>query len=158
MRTGFPHPTTELDAVMAREVGLEKGEVAELRRTKKGLTAPQLERVALSRDLDADTFAAYVGESLDSFYNKEFCAKVPVQTARGEAVAPLAFGSALAGFLLAHALGFRTKSEVRQFRMNFLSGLKTPMRRAAKARAECPYCGRAAYRVVYASRWAENAA
>jgi len=148
----------ELDAVMARELGLDKTEVAELRRTKTGLTAHQLERVAQSRDVNAATYAAYVGEPLDSFYNKEFCAKVPVQTARGEAVAPLAFGSALAGFLLAHALGFGTESEVRQFRMNFLSGLNTPLRRAAKARAECPYCGRAAYRVVYSSRWGENAA
>jgi hypothetical protein len=83
-----------------------------------------------------------VGEPLDSFYNKEFCAKVPMQTARGEAVAPLAFGSAFAGFLLAHALAYPDEGEARQFRMDVFGGLGTPLRKSSLERKDCPYCGR----------------
>lgn len=148
----------ELDAVIARELGLEKAEVAELRRTKKPLTAAQLARVALARGLAEDTYAAYIGEPLDSFYNKEFCAKVPVQTVRGEAIAPLAFGSALAGFLLGHALAFPEAGEYRHFRIDVFNGLGTPQRRTPRAKPDCPICGRAAYRSVYATRWHPQAA
>jgi molybdopterin/thiamine biosynthesis adenylyltransferase len=148
----------ELSAVIARELGLDKTEVAELRRTKRPLTAGQLERVAAGRGLAADAYAAYVGEPLDSFYNKEFCAKVPVQTARGGAVAALAFGSAFAGFLLAHALAYPDEGEARQFRMDVFGGLGTPLRKSSLEHDDCTHCGRRVFRQAYAARWHSEAA
>ena len=104
------------------------------------------------RELSADSFSGYAGEPIDSFYNKEFCATIPVQTARGEAVAPLAFGSALAGFLLAQAV-IAPPTDVRRFRMDFLSGLDTPMRSTPLPRGGCQYCGRRVFRHIYKERW-----
>jgi hypothetical protein len=112
-----------------------------------------LEQVAAARDLPRATFADYVGEPIDSFYNKEFCATTPVQTARGEAVAPLAFGSALAGFLLAHAATAPTTEGARRFRMDVVTGLSTPIRSSPLPREGCQYCGRDVFRRVHEARW-----
>jgi hypothetical protein len=122
---------------------------------KKGLNERQLARIARFRNLADGEYAAHIGEPIDSFYNKEFCAQVAVQTARGEAVAPLAYGSALAGFMLAHAAVVEDDGH-RRFRMDVLSGLTTPQRTSPRPRVGCPYCARAAYRRVYAERWASS--
>jgi len=150
------YPARPEDAVheraVARELGLEQTEVTELRRTKTPLTVAHLAKIARARGLAGEHYASYVGEPLDSFYNKEFCAKVAVPTSRGEAVAPLAFGSALAGFLLAHAVACEA-GPVRRFRLDFLAGLTTPQRTAPRARSACRYCGRPEYRTRYTERW-----
>jgi molybdopterin/thiamine biosynthesis adenylyltransferase len=143
----------ELEAVMAKELGIPAQEVSELTRTKKGLSQALLERVALARGASRDRFLDYVGEPLDTFYNKEFCAKLAVQTPRGEAVAPMAQGSALGGFLLAHALLADEAGEHRRFRMDFLRGLSSPLRGSPRPRTSCLLCGREIYRVAYESRW-----
>lgn len=151
----YPVRETDVDedSVMARELGLDAPKVAALRRTKRGLTADQLAAIATARGLPSDHFAAYVGEPLDSFYHKEFCAKLAVQTARGEAVAPLAFGSAMAGFLLAHAVAHRDADSHRKYRLDFISGIDHPLRSSPRARSACPYCGRPALTDVYRDRW-----
>jgi molybdopterin/thiamine biosynthesis adenylyltransferase len=143
----------ELDAVMAAELGISRDEVAQLRRCKQGLSAELLERVAGARAAPAHAYIAYVGEPIDTFYNKEFCAKIATKTQRGEAVAPLAHGSALAGFLLAQALVAYAPGRHRHFRMDFVRGLVSPMRGDRRARPECPVCGRTALRAVYDERW-----
>jgi len=142
----------ERDAVTARELGLEKAEVAQLRRTKEPLTVTQLTRIARARGLADDHFAGYVGEPLDTFYNKEVCANLTVQSPQGDAVAPLAYGSALAGFLLAHAMCFPAAGEERRFRMDFITGLTTPQRTSPTARPACQYCGREVFRRAYNER------
>jgi molybdopterin/thiamine biosynthesis adenylyltransferase len=70
----------ERDAVTARELGLDKSEVAKLRRTKEALTVVQLTRIARARGLADDHFAGYASEPLDTFYNKEVCANLTVQS------------------------------------------------------------------------------
>jgi molybdopterin/thiamine biosynthesis adenylyltransferase len=151
------YPPREQDieqaAVMARELGLEKDEVSRLRKTKEPLTAELLERVAVARERPIESYANYVGEPLDSFYNKEVCATAPVVTARGEAVAPLAYGSALAGFLLTQAAVTAVNDDVRRFRMDFVTGLNSPQRSAPLPRDGCQHCGRDAYRNIYDERW-----
>lgn len=145
----------EHDAVMTRELGLDQTEVTELRRTKRPLTKAQLIRIALARGVQEERFLAYIGEPLDSFYNREFCARVAVQTARGEAVAPLAYGSALAGFFLARALAF-PGADHRRFRMDVVRGLGSPQWTTPKQKPDCPYCSRPAFREVYAQRWIDS--
>jgi hypothetical protein len=145
---------TELSAVISREVGLEKHEVDHLRRTKQGLTAQLLRRIAEARAREPGHFDAYIGEPLDSFYNKEVCATTSVQTQRGEAIAPLAYGSALAGFFLAHATILpREALEARRFRLDFHHGLSTSLRTSPRPRPRCLYCGRRLMRAVYRNRW-----
>ncbi len=145
----------ERDAVTGRELGINKDEVAELRRTKEPLTAPQLVRIAKARGLADEHYADYVGEPLDTFYNK-VCATLTVQSPRGDAVAPLSYGSGLAGFLLAHALAFPEAGESRRYRMDFLSGLTTPLRTTPTARSACRYCGREAYRRGHEALWGQG--
>lgn len=142
----------ERNAVTARELGLDKAEVAQLRRTKEPLTVTQLTRIARARGLADDRFADYAGEPLDTFYNKEVCANLTVQSPQGDAVAPLAYGSALAGFLLAHAACFLAAGDQRRFRTDFMAGLATPQRSSPVARAACQYCGREAFRRAYNER------
>jgi hypothetical protein len=144
----------ERDAVTARELGLDKSEVAQLRRTKEPLTVVQLTRIARARGLADDHFAGYAGEPLDTFYNKEVCANLTVQSPQGDAVAPLAYGSALAGFLLTHATCFPAVGDQRRFRMDFINGLTTPLRTSPAARPACQYCGREVFRQAYADCWA----
>lgn len=143
----------ETDAVMAREMGLEKQEVLALRRKKTPLTLDLVRRVATARGLADDHYASYAGEPLDSFYNKEFCATTPVQTSRGEAVAPLAYGSALAGILLGQLIANPSAGDLRRFRMDVMTGLDTPQRTAPRPRAGCPYCGSETLQSVYRSKW-----
>ena len=143
----------EMAAVIARELGLEKTEVERLSRTKEPLTAELLARAAEARGFARDHYAPYVGEPIDSFYNKEVCGTMPIKTQRGEAVAPLAYGSALAGFLLAKLITEPNVGEYRRFRMDFVNGLATPMRTNPRPRAECVYCGREVLRSGYAARW-----
>jgi hypothetical protein len=147
-----PDDTTNT-TVMAHELGLSQSEVACLQRTKKGLTPSQLERVAIARGLRADHYADYESEPIDSFYNKEFCATIAFPTSRGEAIAPLAHGSALAGFLLGQALTASKPGNHRHFRMNTYHGLNHPLRRSPRERAECPICQRQANRAVHSQRW-----
>lgn len=153
------YPSGEQDieqaAVMARELGLTKHEITRLRQTKEPLTAELLERVAVARNRSAETYTDYIGEPIDTFYNKEVCATTPVVTARGEAVAPLAYGSALAGFLLTHAAVAPANNELRRFRMDVVAGLNTPQRSTPLPRDGCRYCGRDAYRKIYDERWHE---
>lgn len=148
----------EIAAVMARELGLEKAEVEGLRRTKQPLTAELLSRIARARGLEREDYAPYVGEPIDSFYNKEVCGTMSVNTRRGEAVAPLAFGSGLAGFLLAKLVAEPNVGDYRRFRMDFGTGLATPMRTNPRQRAECVYCGREVMRAGHAARWGSAAA
>ncbi len=143
----------EMAAVISRELGLQKSEVEGLSRTKEPLTAELLARVAEARGFARDHYAHYVGEPIDSFYNKEVCGTMPIKTQRGEAVAPLAYGSALAGFLLAKLVTEPNVGEYRRFRMDFVNGLATPMRTSPRRRAECVYCGREVVRTGYAARW-----
>ncbi len=149
-----PRPADALiESAMARELGLSTEDVIELRRQKSGMTPELLARVAAARGAAADVYKAYVGEPLDSFYNKEFCAQVAAQTPRGEAIAPLAHGSALAGFMLAQSLVTAGLGDTRHFRMDVVSGLATPIRRNRRARPECVVCSKTALRDVYRVRW-----
>jgi molybdopterin/thiamine biosynthesis adenylyltransferase len=143
------------EAVQSRELGLPRTEVAELRQSRAGLTARQLQRIAESRGLSPDDYLAYVGEPLASFYNKEFCAKVAVATDRGEAVAPLAFGSALAGLLLAAGLVV-DRGPTRYFKLDMFTGLLRPRRMDKQPRASCTLCKIGAYRSVYTERWGSS--
>ena len=140
------------EAVQSRELGLPRSEVTELRRSRAGLTERQLRRVAGSRGEPSDKYLGYLGEPLQSFYNKKFCAKAQIATSRGEAVAPLAFGSAWAGFLLAQAL-MREMDECRHFRIDTMTGLAHPYRGAKRQRDSCPLCGQQAYRAGHSARW-----
>lgn len=142
----------EMTAVMARELGLAKAEVEQLRRTKKPLNKALLSHLAESRGHEPDHYLAYLGEPIDTVYNKVVCGEQPIETGRGEAVAPLAYGSALAGFLLARVAA-RPIGDHRHFRMDFISGLATPLRKSPRPRASCQYCGKAAARKVYEDRW-----
>lgn len=142
----------ERDAVTARELGLDKAEVAQLRRTKEPLTVTQLTQIARARGLADDRFADYAGEPLDTFYNKEICANLTVQSPQGDAVAPLAYGSALAGFLLAHAACLPAAGDRRRFRMDFINGLTTPQRTSPASRPACQCCGREVFRRAYNER------
>lgn len=151
------YPTRRVDveraAVMARELGLEQDEVARLKREKEPLGMAQLMQIARSRGLPEDHFAEHLGEPLDSLYNKTICAEARVSGPQGTAIAPLAHGSALCGFLLAHGLAFPDAGEHRRLRMDFVSGLTTPQRTSPRARAGCECCGREAFRSVYRARW-----
>lgn len=137
---------------MARELRLDKSEVAELRRTKQPLTADLVTRLAEAHGVNRDEYAASVGEPIDTFYNKVVCATKPVTTDSGEAMAPLAYGSALAGFLLARVVADRD-GDHRRFRMDVIKGLATPMRTNPRPRDGCQYCGNAMARKVYDDRW-----
>jgi molybdopterin/thiamine biosynthesis adenylyltransferase len=138
-------------AVMARELGLPRSEIAELLRSKAGLNERQLTRAAEVRGLPSEQFSSWVGAPLDSFYHKEFCATAQVATARGEAVAPLAFGSAWAGFLLAE--GLIADGDDRYFRIDTFVGLERPQRGSKRPRVGCVLCKREAYRRAYTDRW-----
>jgi molybdopterin/thiamine biosynthesis adenylyltransferase len=142
----------ELAAVIARELGLEKTEVEQLRRTKAPLTEELITRVAQAHEVDPNEYSDYVGEPIDTFYNKVGCAAGAVKTERGEAVAPLAHGSALAGFLLARLVADPV-AEYRHFRLDFVSGLGSPMRTNPRPRDDCLYCGNPTMRDVYQMRW-----
>ncbi|HUB73946.1 MAG TPA: ThiF family adenylyltransferase [Solirubrobacteraceae bacterium] len=143
----------QLDSAIARELGLSRDEVQKLQRSKKGLTRAQLEQVATSRNVSRDQYLSYDGEPLDSFYNKEFCAKLAVPTPRGQAVAPLAHGSALAGFLLFRGISSVDTATHRHFRMDTMNGLNHPLRRSPRARGGCPLCTRRASQSLYERRW-----
>lgn len=145
---------TDLDAVAARELGLEKAEVARMRRSRSGLTKAHLTTIARHRREPEETHLEYEGEPLDSFYRKVVCGTAPVDTPRGEAVAPLAQGSALAGFLLARGLADENPP-FRKFRMDFMTGPvpERQQRSNPRARPRCRYCGRRALRETYAARW-----
>lgn len=149
---------TDLDAVAARELGLEKAEVAEIRSARSSLTREQLKAIARHRREPEESHLAYEGQPLDSFYRKVICGTTPVETPRGEAVAPLAQGSALAGFLLARGLADEDPP-FRKFRMNFMTGPvpERQQRSNPTARPRCRYCARSAMRDTYAARWAETA-
>lgn len=144
----------ELAAVMARELGLEQTEVEQLRRTKKPTSAELLTRLATNRGLEPDYYADFIGEPVDTVYNKIVCGGRPIETERGEAVAPLAYGAALAGFLLGRVVA-EPGGEYRRFRMDFIRGLRTPIRSSPRARESCQYCGKSVFRRVYGERWAE---
>jgi hypothetical protein len=146
---------TDRAAVIAGETGLSKREVLQLLDSKSPLGETLLNRIAETRGVEAEGYARYLGEPLDSFYNKEVCGGKAIETARGEAVAPLAFGSALAGFLLAASLTQPTEFEDRHFRIDFMLGLSTPMRRSPKPRPECHVCSREAFRLAYFERWGD---
>jgi hypothetical protein len=143
----------EIDAVMARELGLEKAEVHDLRRNKRPLQLDHLERISAARGVSVGELRSYLDEPIDSLYNKEVCGKVAVTTRSGEAIAPLGFGSALAGFLLAHALTHGSADGTRHFRMDFIRGAGTPQRGAKPQRPGCDLCGRDIYRRAYERRW-----
>jgi hypothetical protein len=149
---------TDLDAVAGRELGLEKAKVAEMRRSRSGLTKEQLSTIARYRREPEASHLAYEGEPLDSFYRKVVCGTTPVETPRGEAVAPLAQGSSLAGFLLARGLADEAPP-FRKLRMNFMTG-QVPERQQRSnptARPRCRYCGRKALRDTYLAKWGETA-
>ncbi len=141
----------EIAAVMARELRLEKSEVEQLRRAKTPLTEELVTRVAIAHGVDPHDYAAFVGEPLDTFYNKVICAAASFTTARGEAVAPLAHGSALAGFLLARVVA-DPEGEHRRYRMDFVNGPATPMRTSPKPRGDCRYCGKSVMQDAYEKR------
>jgi hypothetical protein len=139
------------DAVAGRELGLPKTEVAQMRRDRSGLTVEQLMQIARHRDEPNHEHLAYTGQPLDSFYNKVICATTPVDTRRGEARAPLAQGSALAGFLLARALAAREGA--RHFRMDFMSHPDTPIRTSKRPRPRCQSCGQETLVEAYREKW-----
>jgi molybdopterin/thiamine biosynthesis adenylyltransferase len=143
----------EIDAVMARELGLGKQEVVDLRRTKRPLALTHLERIAEARHTPVAELLSYLDEPIDSLYNKEVCAKISVPTRSGEAIAPLGFGSTLAGLMLAHTLTHPTPNEARHFRMDFIRGASYSQRGAKRQRLGCDICGRDVYRRAYERRW-----
>jgi molybdopterin/thiamine biosynthesis adenylyltransferase len=116
----------ERTAVMARELGLEKDEVARLMREKEPLSLEQLKWIAQARGLPDDRFAGYLGDPLDTLYNKAICAEARAPGSQGTAVAPLAHGSALGGFLLAHGLAFSDASEHPAFPYGLRLGTRHP--------------------------------
>jgi hypothetical protein len=131
--------------------------VTELRRSRSGLTKEQLKTIARHRCQPPESYIAHEGDPLDSFYRKVVCATTPVETPRGEAVAPLAQGSALAGFLLARALANEDRA-FRRFRMDFVTGAvpERQQRSNPEARVGCRYCARRAMRDTYAANWAQE--
>jgi molybdopterin/thiamine biosynthesis adenylyltransferase len=147
----------EMVAVMARELGLERAEVERRRRTKEPTPADLLAQLAVNRGLEADHYSDFIGEPLDTVYNKIACGERPITTERGEAIAPLAYGSALAGFLLGRVVAEPT-GEYRRFRMDFIRGLGTPMRTNPCPRESCQYCGKRIFRRVYEERWGQGTA
>jgi molybdopterin/thiamine biosynthesis adenylyltransferase len=149
---------TDPDAVTARELGLTKDEVSEMRRTRSPLTPNHLKAIARHRGEPDDRHLAYEGEPLDSFYHRVICGTTSVETPYGEAVAPLAQGSALAGFLLARALADAGGSH-RRFRMDFIAGPIPELQQRSNptARRWCRYCGRAALLTTYQERWGDCA-
>jgi molybdopterin/thiamine biosynthesis adenylyltransferase len=154
------YPPQEQDssiaAVMARELGLAKDEIEHLRRTKHPLTAELLARAAQARQLPPSHYAAYIGEPIDSFYNKEVCGATVVKTNHGEAIAPLAYGSATAGMLIPRLLQDPESPEYRRFRIDFITGLNTPQRANPRPRSDCLYCGREAFLSAYEKRWGHD--
>jgi molybdopterin/thiamine biosynthesis adenylyltransferase len=146
----------EMTAVMARELGLEKAAVEQLRRTKEPMTADLLARLAENRGHGRDQYVDFVGEPLDTVYHKVVCSERPIETERGEAVAPLAYGSALAGFLLGRVVA-EPAGDYRRFRVDFIRGLRTPMRTNPRQRESCPYCSNEIARNVYNTRWGHEA-
>lgn len=132
----------ERDVVLSRELGFPASEVAELLRSRAGLSERQLQRIAEHRGLPSDRFLGYQGAPLDTFHHKEFCATAQVATSRGEAVAPLAFGSAWAGFLLAE--GLAAAGPKRYFRVNTFAGLDRPLWDSKRPRTDCVLCARQA--------------
>ncbi len=99
---------------------------------------------------DADARRIFLQHLLDHASER------PIETERGEAVAPLAYGSALAGFLLGRVVA-EPAGDYRRFRVDFIRGLRTPMRTNPRQRESCPYCSNEIARNVYSTRWRHEA-
>ena len=144
-------------SLAALALGLTAEEVGELMDTKAPVSELILRRVARHRQEDPESFTARrAGQPIDTLYNKAVCGGAAVARVRGEVFAPLAFGSALAGFLLAHAALDPTARPDRWFRADFGRHLEDPpLRGSRRVRDDCDLCSDEDYVEAHRRRWVD---
>jgi hypothetical protein len=107
--------------VIAREIGLQIGDVRTLSITNAPMTSDLLARIAAFRNQSLDSYCEFIGQPFDSFYQHGICGGVEVETPSGQAEIPLAHISAAAGILLAIEVVKRFSSKLERYALdNFL--------------------------------------
>lgn len=122
---GCHYPASDAEqerfAVIAREIGLQIGEVQNLSNTNAPMTSDLLAKIAAFRRQTPDTYSEFLGQPFDSFYQHGVCGGIEVETHSGFTEIPLAHISAAAGILLAIETLKRFSPELEQYALdNFL--------------------------------------
>ena len=122
---GCHYPASDAEqerfAVIAREIGLQIGEVQKLSNTNAPMTSDLLARIATFRRQPPDTYSEFFGQPFDSLYQHGICGGIKVETQSGLTEIPLAHISASAGILLAIETLKRFSPKLEQYALdNFL--------------------------------------
>ena len=89
---------------LARDWGMSEGEVASLLAANHGVGDALLRRIEVHRGVPRGSFQPWIGQHIQSFYQRAVCGTAPVTAGTASVSAPLSFISATAGVLLAAEL------------------------------------------------------
>jgi hypothetical protein len=99
-----PREQVSTEQRLACDLGLPLAEVVALLAENKPIDEGVTRRVELHRGVEPGKFKDWVGQHVQSFYQRAVCGEATVQTATGTLSAPLSFISATAGVFLAAEL------------------------------------------------------
>ncbi|HYR75730.1 MAG TPA: ThiF family adenylyltransferase [Pyrinomonadaceae bacterium] len=122
---GCHYPASDAEqehfAMIAREIGLQIGEVQMLSNANARMTSDLLASIAVFRGQPPHSYSEFAGQPFDSFYQHGICGGIEVETPSGHAEIPLAHVSAAAGILLANEVVKRFSPELERYALdNFL--------------------------------------
>jgi hypothetical protein len=103
---------------LATDLGLPLAEVVDLLAANRPIDEDIVRRVERHRGAEEGTFRDWVGQHVQSFYQRAVCGEATVQTANGTLSAPLSFISATAGVLLAAELVKSSVPEILRFTLD----------------------------------------
>ena len=95
---------TTTEQRLANDLGLPIHEVVDYLVNNRGVDHSLARRVEQHRSLEEGRLSAWVGQPIQSFYQRAVCGEAAVRTAAGSVISPLSFISAAAGIMLAAEL------------------------------------------------------
>lgn len=145
---------------LANDLGLSLAEVEQYLADNSGVDADLVRRIEIHRSLPEGSLQPFIGQHLQSFYQRAVCGEAAIKTAAGTIVSPLSFISAAAGVMLAAELIKVCTAESRQFALdNYfrIDTLANPNPAFKSVRMQEPtrrcICWDEDYRSVYRSRF-----
>lgn len=122
-----PQDEQTTETRLANDLGLTVREVEEFMADNRPIDAATARRIERHRGFEDGSLSAWVGQHIQSFYQRAVCSEAAITTAAGTVISPLSFISAAAGVMLTAELVKASVPELHAFSLDNYFRIDTMM-------------------------------